>query len=134
MHLQLFCMWSNGKVYTSLHLPKSWLKPGDVSTYLLHYTDTSHQPTAYLYLCFSTSYLKSPNCFHLQELVPGKLLLVTHYSDSYFTCSQVGVNTRNINDIFALQRICVETPEKWQILRLCMIRTSDFDINIHHKM
>ena len=65
---------------------------------------TSHQPIMEFCLCFSTSYVKATYCCHLQELLPiqgsedggSRLLLGIHCCDSYFTCSQVGENTRTV--------------------------------------
>jgi hypothetical protein len=64
----------------------------------------SHQNIMDFCLCFSTSYVKATYCCILQELVPvqgsedggSRLLLVICCCDSYFTCSQVGENTRRV--------------------------------------
>jgi len=68
------------------------------------YKVTSHQTIMDFCLCFSTSYVKATCCCHLRELVPvqgsedggSRLLLVICCCDSYFTCSQVGQNTRTM--------------------------------------
>jgi hypothetical protein len=44
--------------------------------------------------------------YRVLKMGGNKLLLVIHYFDSYFICSQVGENTRTVNEFSTAEDMC----------------------------